>query len=213
MIPHPARPCAERGYILFEAMIALTVLSVSIYVIQDGIRQAVIARGHAQDFTQARFLMEDMVNRLQLQPVFKEENKSGRFRGKYNRFSWSYTITKVDLPVPPPPPTRTTPYNQPGGQPQQGPQNLNYPRFPGYQREYAEGELELPVPFLGKIEATVSWTRSGMPFEVKAQTLFAPERMWLPPPPDPLAGPPGLPPGLQGGRWPQPQRPQGGQFR
>ena len=162
---HRARGAA--GYILFEALIALTVLSISIYVIQEGIRQAIIARGHAQDYTQARFLIEDMVNRLQLQPLFHEESKSGRFPGKHTRFSWSYTISSVNLPTPQPPPDR--PAVRPGQ------------------------EMQLPVPFLGKIEATIRWTRSGLPFEVSAQTLFAPERLWIPPPPPPTQGQPGVP--------------------
>lgn len=173
------------GYILFEALIALTVLSVTIYVIQDGIRQAVIARGQAQDFTQARFLLEDLVNQLQLQPLFQEEQKSGRFSGANGRFSWRYRIAIVDLPVPPAPPSRTVePATQDYG---------SLPNFPGYQRQQ-EAELQLPVPFLGKIDATISWSRSGSPFEVSVQTLFAPERMWLPPPPPETPAVPGSAP-------------------
>lgn len=171
---------AAHGYILFEALIALTVLSVTIYVIQDGIRQAVIARGHAQDFTQARFLLEDLVNQLQLQPLVKEESKSGHFPGENKRFSWEYRISKVDLPLPPRPP--------------RPPRPAGYKGQPGYANEPPE-EPELPVPFLGKIEVTIAWTRSGTPFEVSAQTIFAPERLWLPPPPEPVPGQPQIPRG------------------
>ncbi len=160
-----------QGYILFEALIALTVLSISIYVIQEGIRQAVIARGHAKDYTQARFLLEDLVNQLQLQPVLREENRSGTFSNPNSRFSWTYTISMIEMPLPPPPP--------------------NTAQDPAQQ----EQEVQLPVPYLGKIEASVRWRRSGSAFKESVQTLFAPERMWLPPPP-PVNTPntPGTPP-------------------
>jgi hypothetical protein len=158
-----AVPRHASGYILFEALIALTVLSVSIYVIQEGLRQAVIARGHARDYTQARFLLEGLVNQLQVQPIFKEESQSGTF-AEDERFAWSYSITAIVITPPPPPPEPTE-------------LQLNT-------------EVQLPVWYLGKIEATIRWSRSGMEFEESVQTLFAPERLWLPPPP-PEGGQPG----------------------
>jgi len=154
-LPPPAPPHAggrqKGGYILFETVIAMVVLSVGIVVINNAIRQAVITRGIARDYTQARFLLEQIVAEAELQPQLVESTQSGIFDGDLSRFSWTRAVTRVGLPAPPPLP------DQPLAQPP-----------------------KLPAPYMTKITATVSWTRSGQPYSATIETLWGPEKLWLP---------------------------------
>jgi DNA-directed RNA polymerase beta subunit len=150
----------SAGYILVEAVIAMTILSIGVMTIQRGIRQTLIVRGQARDYTQARFLLENIIAEVELQPEHAIENKSGQFGGDQSRFRWSWEITKIDLPAPPLPPNMD---------PKQA--------------------KELNVKYLAKIKATVRWTRNNKEYEETMETLFAPEKLWLP-----GQGPAGAPP-------------------
>ena len=50
-----------RGYIFVETLVAMAILSVSAIVIQESIRQAILARAQAMDYTTARFLLEKVM--------------------------------------------------------------------------------------------------------------------------------------------------------
>ena len=101
--PAPASagvPSRRRGYILVETIVAMALLSAGMVAIQGGLRQAVLVRGQARDYTQARFLMDGLIADLSLQPEHVQGSKSGRFSGEYDRFSYTWTISRVDVPVP-----------------------------------------------------------------------------------------------------------------
>jgi len=151
------------GYILIEAMMAMALLSIGMLTIHGAIRQTIIVRGQARDYTQARLLIEDILARIEIQakgpnqPQLMESSDSGRFKGDLSRFSWKWTISKIDVPLPPMPPD-TPP-------------------------EIAEA-FELTVSYVTKVDVTVSWKRSGRRFKETFETLLPPETLWLPPPPE-----------------------------
>ena len=143
------------GYILVEATVALVLLSLGAYAVHGTIRQALITRGQAQDYTQVRFLLERIASEVSLQPMVKEESQSGSFTGDFSRFAWSYTLSRVDVPLPQPPP------------------------FP--PAGWAEPEdFEYQVEYLGLITATVTWQRAGQPYSESLETLFNPFKLWQP---------------------------------
>lgn len=88
------------GYILVEAVVALVLLSVGAYAVHGTIRQAVLTRGQAEDYTQARFLLEQVIAGVQIQPRIKEETKEGVFPEPHGRFRWETSIERIDLPIP-----------------------------------------------------------------------------------------------------------------
>lgn len=143
------------GYILVEATVALVLLSVSAYAIHGTIRQALITRGQAQDYTQARFLLERIASEVALQPMVQAESQSGRFEGEFSRFEWSYTLSRVDVPLPEPPPFPPPDWVEPD-------------------------DFEYRVEYLGAITATVSWQRAGQPYSESLETLFNPFKLWQP---------------------------------
>ncbi len=144
-------PVYSCGYILIETVMAMAVLSVGIVAVQSGVRQTLIVRGQARDYTQARFLLEQLIAEIDLQPMHVESSKSGRFEGEHSRFKWRWEISKLDIPEPEPPPAAPM------------------------------DELpELPVKYIVKVTATVSWERGGREFEETVQTLLGPERLFLP---------------------------------
>lgn len=146
------------GYILFETVVAMAVLSLSMVAIHSAIRQAVLTRGQAQDYTTARFLLEKVTAEKELQPELAEGKEEGDFEGELSRFSYKWEISKVEVPMPPIPPD-----------------------IPEEQRKSLEKMFK---GYMGKLSVRISWTRAGQPFEVLGETLFKPEKLWLPPKPD-----------------------------
>ena len=142
-----------RGYILLECLVALSLLSMGAFVMQRAMREAFFAHGVARDFTQARFLLEDVVANIELQPMLLEGSDSGQFPDDFSRFRWEWAVSKVEIPLPPLP--------------------------PDLPPEIAE-DIELNVPYLAKIEATVSWKRRGKAYEKTIETLWRKEKIFVP---------------------------------
>jgi len=138
------------GYILFETLIAIIVLSVGIVVTQNAIRQAAVVRSLSRDYTQVRFLLEQKLSELEMAPLLTESTSHGQFNGDNARFSWTYKISRVNLPQP-------TTSLIPGTPPP-----------------------ELPAAYMTKIQVSVSWTRSGQAYTETLETLWGPEKLWLP---------------------------------
>jgi hypothetical protein len=146
----PAKPL---GYILFETLVAMTLLSIGLIAINRAMRETILVRGLSRDYTQARFLLEDTIGNLELQPELNEASGSGRFEGELSRFSYKWAVSKVEVPEPPIPPDMPP--------------------------EEAE-KFKLSATYLAKIEATVSWERFGRSYEQTAQTLWTPEKLFVP---------------------------------
>jgi len=153
------RPHTQRGYILFEAVVAMALLSIGVVGIQRAMQQAIVTRGQARDYTQARFLMEEVMSWVELQPRLYPGKSSGRFKEDMSRFAWEWDITKIDLPEPVIPPD-----------------------VPPEQR----GRFQLRARYLAKIKVTVSWTRRGREYQESLETLWSPEKLFIPEEEQPL---------------------------
>ena len=143
----------SRGWILVETLVALMVLSVGVLAVNQALQDALLTRAMARDFTQARFLLEQVVSDLELQPLLIEgAAKNGAFGEAFERFAYHYEVSRVELPAPELPPLAIGTLAQP---------------------------LQLPVSYLGKIRVTVTWTRAGRSFERAVETLIAPEKLYI----------------------------------
>jgi len=129
-------------------------LSVSVVAINASLRQAILVKGEAQDYTQARFLLEQQIAKVELQHQLNEIQNSGSYRGELSRFRWRYKVSKIQLPEP----------DLPADIP---PERLK--------------QLKLAAPYMAKIEATVTWSRAGVNHEETIETLWIPEKLWAPP--------------------------------
>lgn len=143
------------GYILVETMVALVLLALGSWAIHGTIRQAILARGQAQDYTQVRFLLEEVVAKLEMQPLLRQGAEQGVFGGELSRFSWESTVKRVNVP---------SPARQSAG------------FAPGRGRQ----AVEYPAEYLTHIHATVTWTRGGREFSESFETLFRPSKLWEP---------------------------------
>ncbi len=143
------------GYVMVETVVAMGLLSVSMIAIHGSIRQTVIARGQAQDYTIARFLLEEVVAEKELLPEVIEGRGGGRFPAPCSRFRHEWEITRVTLPRPPIP-----------------------PGFP--PERYQELERRF-MKYIGKLQVRITWTRAGQDFEVVGETLLRPGQLWTPP--------------------------------
>ncbi|HOZ46874.1 MAG TPA: hypothetical protein PLO37_00500 [Candidatus Hydrogenedentes bacterium] len=138
------------GYILIESALAMALLSICMLAIQGAIRQTLFVRGQARDYTQVKFLLESIIGEIELQPEYIAMSKTVALPGEFSRFTASWDITRIDLPTPPLP------------------------------RDVEEDEIKrLSVPYLAKVKATVKWQRSGQHFEESAETILAPERIYV----------------------------------
>ncbi len=147
----------QSGYILFEATLALVLLTVGAYSVHGVIRQAVLTRGQAQDYTSAKFLLEQLVADVEFQPLVMPEKHEGRFEGEYERFSWSTEVNKIEIPKP------EGPLISLGGG---GPD---------------PAELKLQSPALAHVIAKITWQRGGRTFTETMETLFDYKKLWIPP--------------------------------
>ncbi len=142
------------GYILFEAVFSMAVLSIAGLTFQSALQQAILTRGQAIDYTTAKFLLEQINSEIELQPQHIEGSKSGTFPEPYNRFSYEWKIQKIPVPKP------------------QLPSQL-----PPQLRENLEKMFR---DYMAKVDIWIRWHRAGMKFEVHAQNLFQPEKLWIP---------------------------------
>ncbi|MFP4190808.1 MAG: hypothetical protein ACLFU6_01935 [Candidatus Hydrogenedentota bacterium] len=150
----------KRGYLLVETVTAMALLSITIVSLHGAMRQAALTRAHAEDFTYARFLAEELMGQLDLRPELETGSQSGEYGGRFSRFVWVYDVSRVQL---------EPPEMGPGG------------AWPGsLDPESAGEEFELPVSYLGKVRVEIHWTRLGQEFSYVVETLVSPDR--LPPP-------------------------------
>ncbi|MBX7256370.1 MAG: type II secretion system GspH family protein [Candidatus Hydrogenedentes bacterium] len=149
---HMARN-TNRGWILVETLVALVVLSVGILAANRALGESMFTRAMAQDYTQARFFIEQVMSELELQPMLAENSTGqGDFGKDYPRFKYKWAVSRADIPVPRVPPEIL----------------VNYP----------DG-IEMPVPYVGKISVTVLWTRRDQTYTRTAETLIGPERLYV----------------------------------
>jgi hypothetical protein len=145
-----------RGYILVEAVTAMAVLSITAVAVQRAVQTAVLARGLAQDFTTAQFLLERLAADQSLQPrIAAGEIHEGVFPPPHDRFSYRWSLDKVDIPMPEPP--------------------------PGLAPEQRAALTSGLLNYMGKLRIQVTWTRGGEPFSADGETLLSPERIWVDP--------------------------------
>lgn len=144
------------GYILFETIVAMTLLSMAVLVVNQGMRQAVLARALAQDYTMARFLMEEILSGLEMQPEIQPGlGDKGQFSGVHSRFAYDWEVTLVEVPM------REIP--------------------PDFAPEHRDSLRRMYRPYIAKFAVRISWTRAGLQHEVLGETLLPPERLWIPP--------------------------------
>ena len=67
------------GYILIETAVALVLLSVGAMTVHRTIQEAIRTRGQAQDYTRVRFLLDQAVADLELQPELIVHAAQGQF--------------------------------------------------------------------------------------------------------------------------------------
>jgi hypothetical protein len=142
------------GYILFETIVALGVLSVTIFTIYEGTRQALFLRARAEDFTIAQFLLKQVLEEKLLQYELTESSGRGDFPGEHRRYSYTWEVSRVEVPLPP------------------LPRELPEESRAEFMRQYKK--------YMGKVTVVVSWRRSGMDYEIKAEELTSPEQLWTP---------------------------------
>lgn len=142
------------GYILVEAVVSLAILSVVSIVIQGSLRQAIETRGQAQDYTTARFLLEEEMRRLELQPrLVMGYSKDGEYPPPNTRFQYSVKVEQVEVPLP-------------------EVSEIYVPNPEEFLKQF--------VNYMGRVTVKIRWMRAGQPFEISGETLLRPEQVWVP---------------------------------
>ncbi|MBI2425217.1 MAG: type II secretion system protein [Candidatus Hydrogenedentes bacterium] len=145
---------ALRGYILVETVVAMAILAVSSVALQRSVQTAIQARGLAQDYITVRFLFNQLLSEIEMQPVLKEQRRQGKFKGINERFSYVWIVKRVPVPV---------------------------PEIPSTVKPEVRQQIETQFKkYMGRVQITISWSRAGLKQEVISETLISPERMWLP---------------------------------
>lgn len=148
----------RRGYVLLETVGALVVLSVGIVGVHQAMREAVMTRAQARDYTQARFLLQALVAQVELQPLVYPGEYQGAYADSLSRFRWKYKVDLVQLPE-----------MQPSVQ-----------AVPRPSRGRPMIVRRQPVTHMGRITAEVSWTLRNQEYSQRTQTLMQPEKVFRP---------------------------------
>ncbi len=143
----------RNGYMLVETVMAMAILLAGSFTIHAAMRQAALMRAEAQDYTHARFLLEELVGRLELTQGLEPGGNAGQFTGDFERFRWHYMVSRYSVPSP-----------------------IVIPEE-AQMTESRAARFELPQPDLGKIRATVSWERMGQRHSVTVETLTRSDRL------------------------------------
>jgi len=146
----------RKGYIFVETVVALALLSMSALVIQGALRQAVITRGQAQDYTTARFLLEQIAGEHALRFEQPEGSGNGRFAPPYERFQYEWELRRVEVPMP-----------------------MIPALLPIEVVEMVEKNFQ---DYMGKLTVRIVWEHAGTEHECVGETLLRPELLWQPEP-------------------------------
>ena len=140
-----------EGWVLLETLVAMVLLSVGVLAINRALREAVQTRAIARDYTTARFLLDEKMGELDMQPVLREgDTGAGSFGPENGRFSFTWSIAKVEMPAPP---------------------------VPADVRPLLLEPPKLPEPYLGRIAVAIKWTRAGREYDASGETLISSKRL------------------------------------
>ncbi len=99
------KSCAHRslfrGYVLFEVVVSMMVLTVGILSISRSFSVAMLARGLAQDYTDSRYLAAERIWQAVAQveaDTLKPGTTRGTFPDPWQRFSWEQKVEETGLP-------------------------------------------------------------------------------------------------------------------
>ena len=144
----------RAGYILVETLVALSVLSISVVVIHNALRQAVLTRAQAHDYAAARLLLDQKLAEIELQEKVPVTARDGAFPPPFERFRYRWEVSQIQVPMPAPPPDRQLP---------------NWDQI-----------MDQFQPFMGKVRIEILWSRAGIDGYALGETLLPPEKLWLP---------------------------------
>jgi len=143
-----------HGYILFETLVSMTLLSITMLSIHTVIQQATEAKGLARDYTTVRFLMEGIFSEMEMQHQLHEMHEEGTFEAPHDRFSYVIEVDKIEVPRPELPASLDALTKEKLAQQYQG--------------------------WMPRARVEITWQRAGNERTRVGETLFGPERLWLP---------------------------------
>jgi type II secretory pathway pseudopilin PulG len=166
----------REGYILLETLVAVVVLGLGSVMVHSVLRQGIQTRGQAQDITQARFLLEDLVAQIELQPKLLEGTRQGYFEDANYRFSYSYDVRKINFS----PPASSMRPEKPNDSDtdSESDDDSESTLTPERREQLLE---QLAKSYLVQVNATVTWSRAGMPFGESMELLLGSEHLYEPP--------------------------------
>ncbi|MBI1318022.1 MAG: hypothetical protein GC168_03600 [Candidatus Hydrogenedens sp.] len=145
----------RRGYILFETLMSMTLLSITMLTIHTALQQAIESKGLARDYTTVRFLMEGVFADLEMEHQLHEMHETGRFEPPNERFSYVIDVDKIEVPRP------------------ELPASIN----PLMQEKLAQNYQG----WMPRVKVEITWSRAGNERTRVGETLLPPQRLWLPP--------------------------------
>lgn len=129
------------------------VLSVGIVGINTSLRQVLLTRALAEDYTHVRFLLDELVATVELRYPVTSGEESGAF-GEDSRFRWSRSIEAYPTPIPP---------------------------LPVQLTEEEALDLQQTVGQLARVTVRVDWARMGSSYSREAISFLPVGRLFLTP--------------------------------
>ncbi len=184
-------PCAERrrrvyeawpqGYILLEVVVSMMMLTIGILAMLRSFSVATLARGLAQDYTDARYLAGERIWFAVAQSragMLETGSSGGGFADEqFSRFSWKQVVETTELPYYEP--SALTAQAEAamlrameesrGGRGRRGRRDTrrrDQPEMPTPE--------DMPEKFFARVVVTITWTRRGEEHLFSVATLVPP---------------------------------------
>jgi type II secretion system protein I len=91
------REVRRRAFSLLEVMLALTIFSVALVSVIEGIAVQIRAEKLAEDTTRAAILCQNILEEVRYSGNYEEETMNGAFEGHDLGFEWEYGMEETDV--------------------------------------------------------------------------------------------------------------------
>jgi len=84
---------SSRGFSVLEVLLALTIFSVAVVGIIEGITLQLHSERNAEEITRAAILAQNVLEEIRQAGEYSEDSQTGKFEGDDAGFEWQYDMT------------------------------------------------------------------------------------------------------------------------
>lgn len=88
--------CSRLGFSMLEVLLSLTIFSIAVVGIIEGITLQLRSERGAEEITRAAILAQNVLEEIRQSGEYSDDSQKGRFEGEDAGFEWQYDMTETD---------------------------------------------------------------------------------------------------------------------